>query len=434
MRSEAFWLGATLATAALVVVGLMAEQLSISAVVFVLLGVLLIVNVSRRMAIPADERWLTTLMAVAFIVKIGGAVARFWMVTVLYGTGDSIRYYDAAIELVHVWRQLEVPEGISGGAGTQFIEVFTSLLFLPGIPSFLVGFMIFAALSFVGQVFFYAAFRRWVRDESRLLLYAMLVFFLPSLVFWPSSIGKEAVMVLTLGIVAYGASRVFGGKAVSGAAIIVPALLIAVGVRAHVAAIIVVAMVLSIALTKGSRINLVIRFLVLAVGIAGVVFVATTAATNLNVDPSTEGVEAAFAETQRRTEQGGSAVVGTPVSNPLDFPEAMIRVLYRPLPNEASTLPMALSAAEGLLLLLLTLWRLPRILSNIRSIRSQPYVMMSLLYIMGFIIAFSSILNLGIMVRQRAQILPFMLVVLVALGWDNADIEQEEHEPAQAIV
>lgn len=431
MKSEAFWLGAMLLMAAIVAALLTTEYVTISAVVFVLIGVLIVVRISPRMAIDSDRRWLATLLSVAFITKIGGTVARFGMVTLLYDTGDSFRYYQSAIELVHTWRRLEVPQGLGGGAGTRFTEVFTSLLFLPGIPSFFVGFMMFAALSFIGQVFFYLAFRRWIRDESRLLMYAVLVFFMPTLVFWPSSIGKDAVIVFALGIAAYGGSRLLGGKTISGLAILAPSVLLAVAVRAHVAAIFAVALILALGLAKGVEgVGWVLRLAVLALGVAGVIFVGTTAATNLNVDLSAEGVGTALEETQSRTEQGGSAVVGAPVTSPLDFPEAMIRVLYRPLPNEASTLPMAASSVEGMLLLLITLWRFPTMFRNLRTIRSQPYLMLGLLYVFGFIVAFSSILNLGIMTRQRAQVLPFLLVVLVGLGWSSKEVEPEpEAEP-----
>jgi hypothetical protein len=428
VKSEAAWLGGTLVIAALVVVGLVTGQLSLSAIALVLIGVLLVVRLGQAMVTPADQRWLTSLLAVAFIAKIAGAVARFWMVTVLYGQGDSFRYYQSAIDMVHTWRQLEVPEAVrAGGEGTHFIEVFTSFLFLPGIPSLLVGFMIFASLAFVGQVFFYAAFRRWVHDESRLILYGTFIFFMPSLLFWPSSIGKDAVMVLALGIAAYGISRLFGGRFVSGAAILVPGLALAVAVRTHVAAIFAVAVILALALSKGIQgFGWFLRLIVLGLAIAGLVMVGSTAAERLDVDLSAEGVSEAFESTQGQTEQGGSAVVGSPVTSPLGIPDAILRVLFRPLPTDASSPPMALSAIEGMLMLLLTVWRFPTIIRNIGTIRTQPYVMSALLYTFGFIFAFSSILNLGIMVRQRAQVLPFVLVALVALGWNSSEVALEE--------
>jgi hypothetical protein len=47
----------------------------------------------------------------------------------------------------------------------------------------------------------------------------------------------------------------------------------------------------------------------------------------------------------------------------------------------------------------------------------NPFVLMCLVFSVGFVIAFSSIFNLGILTRQRAQVLPFLLAVVVAVGW-----------------
>ena len=45
--------------------------------------------------------------------------------------------------------------------------------------------------------------------------------------------------------------------------------------------------------------------------------------------------------------------------------------------------------------------------------------MFSFFYMGGFIVAFSAINNLGILARQRVQLLPMFLALLVALTWDG---------------
>ena len=70
-------------------------------------------------------------------------------------------------------------------------------------PSKLGGFIFFSWLGFWGLFLFYRAFTIAV-PHGRRRSYAHLLFFLPSLVFWPSSIGKEAWMMFSLGIAAYG--------------------------------------------------------------------------------------------------------------------------------------------------------------------------------------------------------------------------------------
>jgi hypothetical protein len=77
------------------------------------------------------------------------------------------------------------------------------------------------------------------------------------------------------------------------------------------------------------------------------------------------------------------------------------------------------SAAESTALLLVLLWRLPKIIRNLPKVRRDPYVLMSLIMTFGFVVMFSPFLNLGLMARERSQILPFLAVVVIQLGWGS---------------
>ena len=74
------------------------------------------------------------------------------------------------------------------------------------------GFLVFAWIGFLGLLLFWRAFRIGVPDgDGR--RYMILVLFLPSLLYWPSAIGKEAWMMLGLGLCAYGIACVFQRRA-----------------------------------------------------------------------------------------------------------------------------------------------------------------------------------------------------------------------------
>ena len=56
-------------------------------------------------------------------------------------------------------------------------------------------------------------------------------------------------------------------------------------------------------------------------------------------------------------------------------------------------------------------------------------MMLSVAFTGAFVIAFSAIFNLGIVARQRSQVIPFLLVVIVGLGWRKwsaADVARVE--------
>ena len=168
------------------------------------------------------------------------------------------------------------------------------------------------------------------------------------------------------------------------------------------------------------------RALLMVIAVIAMVYIVPVAAARIGAE---EGLETFLAEQDRLTSQGGSAVVGEPATTPQAIPEATLRVLFRPLVYEASTPGMLLSSLESLTLLALVIWTLPTMWANRRIVRRTPYIMLSLAFTGAFIIAFSAILNLGILARQRSQVIPFLLVVIVGLGWRKwsaADVAQVE--------
>jgi hypothetical protein len=152
---------------------------------------------------------------------------------------------------------------------------------------------------------------------------------------------------------------------------------------------------------------------------------APRAAQLIDVELSSDGIEDLIERQQTQTSQGGSLVQGSAVRSLGQMPGAAIRVLFRPLPNEASSMEMLASSLEGMALILLTLALMPRMLRRLKTSIRNPWVVVSMVYTVGFIVAFSTVLNLGILARQRAQVLPLFLALVIALGWRGEDLTGE---------
>lgn len=405
---------------ALVVAALSLGYVPFGVIAIASVGFLLVSRLGTALANEHDRAWLPRLLPAAFVAKLFGVFARYYMVTGLYGRGDSLGYHRAAQELAPVWRSLQVPAGTRGSPSTRFTEVVTSIFYIPGDPSLFGGFLIFGTLAFIGSICFYLAFRRRL-PVAGLRTYALILFFLPSLLFWPSSIGKDALMLLALGVAALGAAFVFEGRYITGAMVVVPSLTFAAAIRPHVAAMLVSALVFALVLAKGlGRMTGLGRFVVLAASIVALFSLATVAMNDLGIEDTTEGLEEFLGEQERLTGQGGSAVTGSPVSNPFDLPEATLRVLFRPLPHEAHNIGALLSAVEGTFLLGIAVWRFPYLWRNLKVVRKYPYLLFSLIYTGAFVVAFSALFNLGILARQRIQVLPLFLALLIGLGWQGS--------------
>lgn len=394
-----------------------------------ILSTLIFAAIGYAMRRPEDAHWLPRWIFLGFLAKLGGTFARFWMVTVFYNSGDSYRYYSAGTEFAIQWRAGTVPElSGRGGFGTQIVEWVTGALFAVVTPDMLGGFLVFAILAFSGQLLLYAAFRRYAAG-SQLKPFAILILLLPTYAFWPSSIGKDALVLLGLGASAYCVARALEAFEIRWLLALGVALVAVGAIRIHIAGLVVGAFIAAALFAKvpsrGDPAIGVRRLIVLlgGLGIAAVV---------LAVFPDIFGVDLLdsqdrdgfTASVASRTTQG-SVASGEPASSPLDLPGAIAHVLFRPWVGEAGEIQHYLASAETTVLALLGIWKLPAILGRLGRWRSNPYVVFSTFYTIGFAIAFTAIRNLGIIARQRGQVLAFFLCFVIALGWEPNDSETE---------
>ena len=376
--------------------------------------------VAFRLRTPRDGSWLPQLVLGAYVVKLMGSAARYSVLVYTYaGVGDATGYHGRGLRLAEVWSTFTIPtSGLTGSASTRIVQQVTGLLYVPYRPSMLGGFFIFATLAFFGQLLFYAAFRR-AEPDGRLKWYAIAVLFVPTLVFWPSSIGKESLMILLIGTGAYAVARLFDGYRLRWVLLFGAALAGTAAVRVHIVVLLVAAFTGTVILTRhpaggGARAR---RVVLIATAILSLVLVVTLTAQTFDIDPSGSDIDPFLTELERRTQEGGSAIEGRPVTSLADVPAAIGRVLFRPFPTEAHNAQGVLSSLEGVALMALLIWRLPRMIRGLSSLRRRPYLMFSFFFTIGFVVVFSAVFNLGILARQRSQVFPFVLALLVGLGW-----------------
>ena len=373
----------------------------------------------------ASEPWLPKLLMFAFIAKIVASFARWGMVEFLYGGfGDSIAYHDAGVLHAPTWRSLMVPEIIGRSMGTRFVENVTALFYAPHIPHILGGFFMFASVAFLGQVLYYLAYRR-VFGDRLLLGFGMAVFFFPTLLFWPSSIGKDALMTAFLGVAVYGAVRLFEAYQFRWLVVLGLGLWGASVIRSHVAALVGGALLIAVLVGRSTRGGIgvnVRRLMVLGAMLTGALLVLALFAETFGlgtggdgpfaIDLSLEDLDPVVSDVGRRTGQGGSAVAASDDAlSPIALLGAFPRVMFAPYPWQAFNAQAMLAAIEGVAILGIFLWALPAIVRSVPSMRRHPALRFGLVYLIGFVAAFSTILNLGIMTRQRGQVMGVYLLL-----------------------
>jgi len=371
----------------------------------------------RRQAARETDPRMFRILVIALIVKLAGAVARYYVAFSVYGgTADAARYHNAGVILASSFRRLDFAE-VDLITGTPFMENLTGVVYAIIGPSKLGGFVFYSWLGFWGLFLFYRAFTIAVPEGSR-RSYALMIFFLPSLVFWPSSIGKEAWMMLGLGIAMYGAAKILTGAIWRGLIIGGVGLWAAGMGRPHMAALVAVSLAAAVILRK-SKTEL--RELAPIVKGGSIIIVGVLAAVLVvrmdrflqgsGIDTS-GGVGSTLTDVSARTSEGGSEFVPSILDSPVRTPLAAITVLFRPFVFETDNLQSLLAAIEGTALMLLVLVRLRWGWAAMRSMGRQPYVILCLVYSALFIVAYSSYANFGLLARQRVQLYPLFLVLI----------------------
>lgn len=363
------------------------------------------------------------IVALAFVAKMLGSVARYMLTYQLYERGDAEAYHVSGSHLAAAfWDgtysqvvQVEAPEL----TGTPFINLVTGLFYIVTNPTKLGAFLFFAWLSFLGLFCFYKAVvvAFPVANHRR---YAYLVFFLPSMLYWPSSIGKEAWICFGLGLSSYGIALIMRHQPL-GYPVTALGLLATAGPRPHVAVLVVVSLSVAYLLRRRSwrdsmmgPVGKVVGIVVLmGIGLA----VVSKAASYFEVDEvSGQSVDEVLDYADQQSGTGGSEFEAVRVKSPAEFPDAFLAVLFRPWPWEAGNAQARIASAEGMALLVLGVAAATRLLRLPRYVFQVPYVAYALTYTVMFVIAFSSIANFGILTRQRTQVLPLLLVLLVTPG------------------
>jgi len=403
-------------------------NMSMQTLIVTVLLFVVVVSLGARMASDLDREWLGWVIPIAFIAKVLGAAVRHYVAVVVYNrSADALVYHARGSEYVHVWRDLQVPVITSRGSGTNFMEGLTGFIYIPYIPDELGAFVIFATLALLGQMLFYAAFRRSLAGAG-LKRYALGIFFLPSLLYWPSSPGKDSIMLLALGLATWAISGMFQGKWFSMLPALAGSLAIMAAIRPHVAALLVGAFGMALLLSRAPKIpgGVALRLVLFGVVGVGIAFAAVRLSASYGLSLDTDSLNEFADSVTDRTSTGGSQVAGSAVTGLSDIPQAALRVLFRPLITDGGNFQVLLSAIEGTVMLGVVVLGFPRIISNLRMLRTNQYVALSLFYTFGFIVAFSTFLNLGILARQRVQELPYLLVLVVVLTLPKKEPEPED--------
>ena len=378
-------------------------------------------GIRARFGTPATWRTGNVLILAAGIKIFVAPAVRALSAKSLYGGLADPRFYFLEGSVVARWYwqgnlSLDGIEGVSTRAiGNNFVRAVGAVIAIVGENESAV-YLVFSWFSFLGMWCFVEAFRVWA-STWHLQRYAVAVCLLPSMLYWPSTAGKESWMVLWLGVwlLSFAYLTADGPRKLAGPLIgLVAAVFAITWIRPHMTLIAGLATLVALLATAASRrtagslVNVIVTL-----GIS-LPLVAFTVAAFKSTFGGADSIDAALQFTLDRTTSGNSTFAAQAVTNPLDFPGAFFSVVGRPFLWEASSIQMMVTAVEGLILLTyagFVILRSPRHwLAPLRN----PVGIWALVYLVVFVVAFSNVANFGILARQRSMLWPVLLVLVVA--------------------
>ncbi len=372
----------------------------------------------RRVAYAEGDPWLVKILTFALVLHLVAAPTQIFVVDHVYhGVADWTQYTHVGSYLAGNFRHFDFT---LAGANIRAVVNDGSVSISAGVVMAIVGsnlvatFLVFSWLSFIGTIFFFRAFSLTFKggDHRR---YARMLFFLPSLIFWTADVSKESIMMLSLGLTAYGSARILAKKP-GGFAFVVPGAIIGYYIRPNelllaLAGFVVALMVPSVAAKRSF--GALRRIVTLA--ILGGLLVISLNLTQHDLGGGSGG-SINLQQINANNGQGsglGYGSSGVAYSNdPITYPRDVYTVLADPLPINAHGNGERVAAAENLVIIALILISLRNLRMVPRATFARPYLMVCLVYTGAFFYTFAALGNLGLIERERTMMLPYMLALL----------------------
>jgi len=304
--------------------------------------------------------------------------------TIHINGGDSLVYYLRAIE-----------DEVSFGLGTKFVISFVDLLYTSFNLSYFGVFLVFNIFGSIGLLAFYASLKDLTRDYYSKL--TMLIVLLPSINFWTVSIGKDSLTFMGICLIMWG---FLNNKNF----LFYISLIIIFCVRPHISGFFLISYVVYILLVSNFKIYykglmfvffssmsfFAIKFILDYIGLG-------------NLQNLTQLIE--YIELRQSYNQDGGG--GIDISNMTLF-EQVYTYLFRPLPYEVHSFGSLLASFDNFFLLfffIIVLFKLIIKRIKIKNYFFVFYILISLIFLS------STTSNLGISVRQKWMVMPFLLYI-----------------------
>lgn len=360
----------------------------ISALIVFFLGLFLIINLSKYFKLKKSQGILIYVWHTIFCLAYLFYVQTFG--------GDSLAYYKIARS-----------GNFELNFGTSAVYGISSLLAQGLNFGILSCFLVFNIFGAIGLLAFDGAMKHATKNKSASLRrLGTLIVFLPSVSFWSSGLGKDAISFLAMGLALWAALQL--NKRIL---LMTVAIFLMLVVRPHIAGMMVIGLAVSVVFDKNA--NIIRRLLLSILAIVGTAIMVPFALDYAGVSDSggVDGLVNYVEDRQSYNMEGGG---GVDIAN-MSLPMQLFTYMFRPVIFEARSITSLAAGIDNLILLYLFIMGLYALISKKPKSFDENRKFMWVYVILAWIVLAMTSANLGIAVRQKWMFAPILIFLLISL-------------------
>lgn len=355
--------------------------------IILILGIFVIIVVSRKFR-SRDKRTLLIYLWHTIFTFV------YYWFTINVGADASV-YYEKALKV-----------NVPFEPGTNFVIYLVSFLTNYLHLNMIGCFLFFNLIGSLGLIILDSILQSLVRNQQKSLKFiATLVIFLPSISFWSSGIGKDSISFLGVVLTLWSALDL--RKRIISMCI---GILLLFLVRPHIAGMMILALALSLFFDK--KVNIVMKILLGTITIVISSFLIPYALNYAGVSSNSTDDIATYIESREDVYKNTDS--GITLSE-LSFPMKLFTYMFRPFIFEARSITQLFSALDNLILLYLFIFGGYKLIKKKKIVSQENRKFIWLYILVSWTILALTTGNLGIAVRQKIMVMPFLLFILISV-------------------
>jgi len=291
--------------------------------------------------------------------------------------------------------------------GSKFIFFLTSIFSQSLSFSFFNTFFIFSLFGYLGILFFATTLfniQAFKKGKYSYLLVVIIVFF-PSLHFWSSAIGKDSLMFLAIGLIIWSGVKLNLRKNWFLFSFVLITL-----IRPHIGALLFLSFYANTLFKDSIKINKYLKLIIFLAPLLLLTYLPFLLIDYFNLPSFSISGFIDYLEIRSEFTSTGSLALDFTNINPIFRPFIF---LYGPLSLKGSSLFYLLIFIENFYLFTITIITLGNILKNYFNFKNIPNFLFFTFPVLTLLLLSFSIGNIGIALRQKWMIIPFLYTYLI---------------------